>query len=119
MANASDGSAQVGLDPSPGGLDRVQIGTVGWQIAIGDTGSVESLPHAGGLVRGEVVHRNNAVGTGLQRRQQHLFDKGQEHRGGVAAATVMVATSPLSASAPRMVKRFQCPPGTRLAACRT
>jgi hypothetical protein len=45
-------------------------------------GRLKRRPHAAGLVRGEVVHRDNAVGSGLQRRQQHLLHEGQEHLGG-------------------------------------
>lgn len=57
-------------------LDRVQVGTVGWQVKQSGTGGFDRLADPGDLVGTEIVHDDD-VAT-CQRGGQHLLDIGEE-----------------------------------------
>jgi hypothetical protein len=68
--------AQKGFEFGKGLLDRVQIGTVGWQVKQSGTGGFNRLADPGDLVGTEIVHDDD-VAT-CQRGNQHLLDIGKE-----------------------------------------
>src|SRR4051812_27796886 len=70
-------TAQVGFQLRPAGLDRVQVWTVGGQIAIGEAGSLKHRLHLKRLVGAQIVHHQHGIGLALlQHRQQHRLEIG-------------------------------------------
>jgi hypothetical protein len=59
-----------------GVLDRIEVGTVGRQIAEFHTAGLDSLSDARDLVGGQIVHNDDI--TWAQCGDQHLLDPGQE-----------------------------------------
>src|SRR3954469_20946699 len=55
---------QLGLDLRAGRLERPQGRRVGRQVAVGEAGPVQQLPHGGRLVRAQVVHHEHRVRLG-------------------------------------------------------
>jgi hypothetical protein len=68
--------AQESFEFGKGLLNRVQVGTVGWQVKQSCAGSFNRLADPGDLVGTEIVHDDD-VAT-CQRGNQHLLDIGQE-----------------------------------------
>jgi len=73
--------AQSCLDLGPARLDRIEVGRVSRQEADLDAGCGEGGQHTRAAVGGEPVEHDDGMGTALERRQQYLLDKGQEHLG--------------------------------------
>src|SRR5665213_1723619 len=57
-------------------FDRIELGTIGWQIAEFCTAGLNSLPDAHDLVGGQIVHDDEVARA--QGWRQHLLDPGQE-----------------------------------------
>ena len=71
--------AQQCFEFSEGLLDRVQVGTVGWQVEEACAGTLDCLADAGNLVRTESVHDGDIATA--QGGNQHLLDIGEERLG--------------------------------------
>jgi hypothetical protein len=69
---------ETALQLRPAGLDRVQVGRVGRQVAVRDAGGVQRRPDPLGLVRGQVVHHHDRVRPLPQGGNEHLLDEGEE-----------------------------------------
>lgn len=81
VAGADRFGAQVCFQLGPGLLDGVHVWGIGGEITVADPGLVERTAHDGCLVGGQVVHHYDRVGPGaLKGGDEHLGDKGQEHR---------------------------------------
>lgn len=63
------GRGEESLELGEGLLDRVQVGTVGWQIKQPGAGGRDRLANPGDFVRVEIVHDDNV--TASQCRNQH------------------------------------------------
>src|SRR6202140_1764194 len=64
------------LELGKGIFDRIEVGTVGRQIVEFCAAGFNSLPDAGDLVGGEIVHDDDVAWA--QGWRQHLSDPGQE-----------------------------------------
>ena len=80
FSECADGSQRPGAEQcfefGESLLDRVQVGTVGGQIAQVCAGTLDRLANAGNLVRAEPVHDHDIAA--VQRGNQHLLDIGEE-----------------------------------------
>ena len=66
----------MGLELGEAVFDRIEVGTVGRQIAEFGAAGFNSLPDARDLVSGQIVHDDDVAWA--QGWRQHLFDPGQE-----------------------------------------
>ena len=76
VERAAAGLADDSFEFGEAQLDGVEVGTVGRQEAQRRAGRFTSVAHAVDFVRGEVVGNHHV--TGLQRRDEDLFDVGEE-----------------------------------------
>ena len=76
VERAAAGLADDSFECGEAQLDGVEVGTVGRQEAQRRAGRFTSVAHAVDFVRGEVVGNHHV--TGLQRRDEDLFDVGEE-----------------------------------------
>jgi hypothetical protein len=70
------GLSHMRLELGEGVFDRIEVGTVGRQIVEFGAAGFNSLPDAGDLVGGQIVHDDDVAWA--QGWRQHLLDPGQE-----------------------------------------
>ena len=80
------------LELGEGILDRIEIGTVGRQIAEFRPAGFDSLPDAGDLVGGQIVHDDDVAWP--QVGDQHLLAPGQEASPSIGPSSSIGATKP-------------------------
>ena len=76
IEGSRSGLAHMRLKLCEGVFDRIEVGTVGRQLAEFGTAGFNSLPDTCDFVGGQIVHDDDVVGA--QRWRQHLLDPGQK-----------------------------------------
>ena len=105
IEGSRSGLAHMRLKLCEGVFDRIEVGTVGRQLAEFGTAGFNSLPDTCDFVGGQIVHDDDVVGA--QRWRKHLLDPGRKDSSSIGPSRSIGATKPASVKPVTKVVVFQ------------
>ena len=105
IEGSCSGLAHMRLKLCEGVFDRIEVGTVGRQLAEFGTAGFNSLPDTCDFVGGQIVHDDDVVGA--QRWRKHLLDPGRKDSPSIGPSRSIGATKPASVKPLTKVVVFQ------------